>query len=147
MLHSFEEEWLDTKLNYPIDNKHYVPLKEDVLYYYNKNNKDIKKNNKREIELMRSFRDNIMNNNPSLYDRYYHKELIRNSNYVNRFLLNNKSYIHYIDQDTPRYLCSVLFNKLIDYCLINNLFDFDNKPIINKEMREEFYKFCFNKSY
>ena len=40
----------------------------------------------------------------------------------------------------------MLFNLLINYCIKNELFDDKDVPIINKSMRNAFYKFCFKNS-
>ena len=139
------QKWLDSKLYYNNNLIHYIPTHDDIKVYYNKNSSDIKKNDIYEIQDMRYFRENVINN--EVINKNYAKEKIRNSKYVNIFKLNNKKYIHYINQDTKRYLCSRLFNEIIDYCIYNNLFDFNNNPIINKMMREKFYDFCYNNSF
>jgi hypothetical protein len=139
------EEWLDTNLYYENNNKHYTPCYNDITLYYNKNDSDIKKNNIDEIQDMRYFRDNVIDKIE--VNKYHAEKMITNSRYVNKFKLYNNIYIHYIDQNTYRYLCSNLFNEIIDYCKYNNLLDFNNNPIINKMMREKFYKFCYNNSF
>lgn len=139
------QEWLDSKLEYENDLKHYTPIYNDITLYYNRKDYDIRKNDMAEIEDMRYFRDRVLNN--EIIDKYYAKEKIRNSKYVNKFRLYNKDFVHYINQDTKRYLCSKLFNEMIDYCYINNILDFNNHPVIHKLMREKFYEFCYDYSF
>lgn len=139
------QSWLDKKLYYENNNKHYVPYYDDITLYYNKNDTDIKKNCTDKIDDMRYFRDNVINN--VYVNKNYAKKMIKDSNYVNVFKLYNKQYIHYLNQNTNRYLCNSLFNELIDYCKINNLLDFNDNPIINKMMRKKFYEFCYSNSF
>jgi len=91
-------------------------------------------------------------------DTYYTKdsyELVNNeinsSEYVQSYkILNNQlesEYKLYINQYTNRYIADMLFRKLIDYCIDNNITNNKNIPLINKEYRNQFYLLCYKNSF
>ena len=56
---------------------------------------------------------------------------------------DNKRFIQYIDPESRRYHTNMLFNKILDYCKNNEIYDFKNNLLIGKKMRNEFVKFCY----
>lgn len=49
-----------------------------------------------------------------------------------------------INPDTKRYHANYIFVKLIDYCIINDLRDGNGNYLINPNIRNNFYKFCYD---
>ena len=77
-----------------------------------------------------------------------HRDKIRiiESQLVQIFDNNNENYYIYLEPNTPRYHANMLFNKMIDYCIENELTDHLDRPLINKAFRNSFYKFCYENS-
>jgi len=118
--------WLESKYN----NSCYIrPYHSQytIDQYYQKNDIDIKKDDiwsRQLIESLDSTRSrDIYRDNP---------ELLRKKVYSDHILLN---------PDTNRYHTNMLFRQLIDYTLNNDLTD-----LFNIEMKNAFYKFCFEMS-
>jgi len=57
--------------------------------------------------------------------------LNRKSDWPNQIGDNKKKHIDY------------LFYQLVNYCIIHNVIDGNGDYLINKNMKKEFYKFCF----
>ena len=122
-------EWLDTDFDfmpYPLG----FSLKNNNLSdYYKDNDKNLKINNFKAIDYM------IANDmNQQKFIQVYKTK-------------DNEEYLHYLNHNTPRYQANMIFNKMIDYCLENKLFDDKKKPIINKFLRNSFYEYCYENSF
>ena len=77
------------------------------------------------------------------WERDMHDDIIRSSQYISIFKIDNKVYYQYIDPDTPRYHVNKLFNQMIDYCITNKLIDENGKYLISKNTRDAFYRYCY----
>ena len=72
--------------------------------------------------------------------------MILESKLVQTFKNKDKFYYQYLNPKTPRYHANMLFNQIIDYCILNDYFDESNNPLVNKMMRNKFYEFCYDNS-
>lgn len=143
--------WLDTEFNHIIHPPRYFLKYNNIDDYYKTNDKHFKLNDRRKIKQLRNFSKFINKTSNPKYncenDKIFHKKLIIESNLVQNFEKpNGEEYYQFLNPKTPRYHTNMLFNLLIDYCIKNELFDDKDVPIINKSMRNAFYKFCFENS-
>ena len=120
--------------------------------YYYENDKNLSTNNNYKVEelldlnkkINRCYDFNELIEDKSIEELQYEDELIKESNYVHVFKKkDNKRFIQYIDPDSRRYHTNMLFNKILDYCITNDINDFKNNLLIGKKMRNEFVKFCY----
>ena len=126
----------------------YLKNNELNFYYKGKNDRNLLLNNKQKLKELKIFGSSLSNksNYKNENEKIYHKKLIFESKLVQTYNNGNNKYYHYLNPKTPRYHANMLFNKMIDYCIENNLSDHLNRPLINKELRNSFYKFCFENS-
>lgn len=145
--------WLDQNIYNKSEPNIYMLKHRNLDTYYLRNDKNLDSNNEFKINEMKD----LIKKNKSLYyqqtlqektyqDLEYDKDLIRDSNYVHVFKKDDTTFVQYIDQDTRRYHVNMLFNKLIDYCYNKKIIGFKGELLINKKMRNEFVKFCYNNS-
>jgi hypothetical protein len=140
--------WLDTELGIT-DPPRYNLYNKELSNYYKKGDKNLKLNDKNKINELLEFSDIIKKSDikyEDIYEKRYHKKLILESKLVQTFMNNEEFYHHYLNPKTPRYHANMLFNQIIDYCILNNYVDDDKNPLINKMMRNNFYEFCFDNS-
>ena len=143
--------WLDTEFNRVVYPPRYFLEYNYIDEYYKVNDKHFKLNDRRKIKQLKNFSKFVRTTPDPKYDcendKILHKKLIIESNLVQTFeKQNGQEYYQFLNPKTPRYHTNMLFNLLIDYCIKNELFDEQNTPIINKSMRNAFYKFCFENS-
>lgn len=142
-------KWLDEKIdNYPpIYNLNH----RDLNTYYTVNDKNLLCNKKekiseleklnKEINECKSFEELI--DKKSDDELEYDKTLIDESKYIHIFRNNSDRIVQYLDPKTPRYHVNMIFNRIIDYCHKNNLYDIKGELLFDKRMRNDFVKFCF----
>ena len=125
------KDWLEEENynNIPVQYK----LNNNNLHNYF-TNENLKYNNKKLIKKLLQLKNDIDNNNLDKRDKLNDEKLIFYSKYVQKFNLNGKNYYFFINPYSNRYYVHMLFNKLIDYCITNNLRDGKNKYIVTKEM-------------
>lgn len=120
--------------------------------YYFENDKNLDNNDNYKIRELMDLNKKInrcedydeLIKDKSREDLEYEDELIRESNYVHVFKKkDNKRFIQYVDPDSRRYHTNMLFNKILDFCHTNEIYDFKNNLLIGKKMRNEFVKFCY----
>ena len=142
-------KWLDEKIdNYP---PKYKLIHRDLNTYYLVNDKNLLCNKNDKINELEELNKEIneFNNLDELiekksYDELINdKKLIEDSNYVHVFRNSNEKFVQYLDPYTPRYHVNMIFNKIIDYCHKNNLYDIKGELLIDKRMRNNFVKFCY----
>lgn len=140
--------WLDTEFDitepprYELNNK-------QISNYYKDNDKNLKLNDTDKINELIEFGNKIKSGDTEYYDkdeRRYHKKMILESKLVQTFKKGNESYYHFLNPKTPRYHTNMLFNQIIDYCIIHNYKDENSDPLINKMLRNKFYEFCYDNS-
>lgn len=140
--------WLDTELELT-DPPRYNLYNKELSNYYKTDDKNLKLNDEDKINELLDFSDRIKNEDikyGDIYEKRYHKKMILESKLVQTFMIKDKFYYHYLNPKTPRYHANMLFNKIIDYCILNNYMDENENPLINKMMRNKFYEFCFDNS-
>lgn len=140
------KKWLDSKVFdnsirsvYDINDdtiKHYPShYKKDI--YYNFDDDDIHKSDKLSLNVIINMSDDELESEP---------ELKKLSNYVDHILLN---------PNTNRYHANYLFRQLIDNSYDNeydyNIYNMSTKStdlmnLIDKSLKESFYKFCYDNS-
>ena len=142
-------KWLDTEFKEITKPPVFYLNNNDLKFYYkNKNDRNLLLNNIQKLKELREFGKSISKNNKysSENEKIYHKKLIFESKLVQTYKNNNREYYHYLNPKTPRYHANMLFNRIIDYCIDNELSDHLGRPLINKAFRNSFYKFCFENS-
>lgn len=72
------------------------------------------------------------------------KEIYNRMKYMQHYTLGDKSKYIYINPVTNRYIVDMLFRKLLDNS--QDLVSPNNVPLITKDMRKSFYKFCYDHS-
>jgi hypothetical protein len=143
-------KWLDKRFDKNIDPPRYF-LENNYLYdYYRLKDKNLKLNDNIKINELKNFSKYIKNNKPEYNgpnEKIYHKKLILESKLIQTFKNDDgKNYYQYLNPKTPRYHANMLFNKMIDYCIKNEMVDHKDRPLINKSLRNVFYKFCYENS-
>jgi hypothetical protein len=140
--------WLDTEFDitepprYELNNK-------QISNYYKDMDRNLKLNDTDKINELIEFGNKIKSGDTEYYDkdeRRYHKKMILESKLVQTFKKGNESYYHFLNPKTPRYHTNMLFNQIIDYCIIHNYKDENGDPLINKMLRNKFYEFCYDNS-
>ena len=158
-------EWLDEHLYIPNEPPIYTLYHRNLNTYYLNNDKNLLCNNKFKLDELKKLNKQIKRCNrkydgesgfrkydeiiedKSYDDLDYDKDLINDSNYVHIFKNKNETkFIQYINQETRRYHENMLFNKIIDHCHNNKLVGFRGELLINKKMRNNFVKFCYENS-
>lgn len=121
------KKWLDEKVftGYGYINPYYS--KYSINKYYEKGDDDIKMNDRWSRQLTSSL-DSM--NSVDIYMEY--PELLRKRVYNDHILL---------DPGTNRYHANMLFRQLVDYTISNDL-----NNLINIDMKESFYNFCYEMS-
>jgi len=151
-------KWLDQNL-YNYDPPIYLLNHRKLDTYYLKNDNNLLCNNEYKIRELTKLNYKINNNSKAelvkekTYDDLeYDKQLIEESQYIHVFKTKQieqteqTKFIQYINPYTPRYHINMLFNKIIDYCYVNNIVTFKEDLLIDKKMRNKFVKFCFDNS-
>ena len=143
-------KWLDTEFEEITRPPIFYLKNNDLMYYYKiRNDRNLLMNDTGKINELKDFSKSITNNSVSYKgenEKIYHKKLIYESKLVQTYKRNNEKYYHYLNPKTPRYHANMLFNKMIDYCIENELTDHLDRPLINKAFRNSFYKFCYENS-
>jgi len=139
-------KWLDTEFKKVTSPPLFYLNNKDLNFYYkSSNDRNLLLNNRRKLKELKDFGKSISsyrNEN----EKIYHKKLIFESKLVQTYKNGNSKYYHYLNPKTPRYHANMLFNKMTDYCIENELSDHLNRPLINKQLRNIFYKFCYENS-
>jgi hypothetical protein len=143
-------KWLDEKYSREYNPPIYMLCHRDLNTYYSENDKNLSCNNISKINELRKLNEEIISYEyeelikmKTFEDLENDKKLIEESNYVHVFKNRDKKIIQYINPNTRRYHINMLFNKIIEYCYLNNLLDLKGDLIISKKMRSSFVKFCF----
>ena len=143
-------KWLDTEFEDITRPPIFYLKNNDLVHYYKiRNDRNLLMNDIKKINELREFGKSIADNTITYKgenEKIYHKKLIFESRLVQTYKKNGKNYYHYLNPKTPRYHANMLFNKMIDYCIENELTDHLNRPLINKAFRNSFYKFCYENS-
>ena len=141
-------KWLDMEINIS-DPPKYKLYNVQLSNYYKDKDKNLRLNDTDKIDELMEFGDRIKSKNTEYNDKYermYHKRMILESKLVQTFKNKDKYYYHYLNPKTPRYHANMLFNQMIDYCIMNKYMDNNKTPLINKIMRNKFYEFCYDNS-
>ena len=141
-------KWLDMEINIS-DPPKYKLYNVQLSNYYKDKDKNLRLNDTEKIDELIEFGDRIKSKNTEYNDKYermYHKKMILESKLVQTFKNKDKYYYHYLNPKTPRYHANMLFNQMIDYCIMNKYMDNNKTPLINKMMRNKFYEFCYDNS-
>jgi len=141
-------KWLDMEINIS-DPPKYKLYNVQLSNYYKDKDKNLRLNDTEKIDELIEFGDRIKSKNTEYNDKYermYHKKMILESKLVQTFKDKDKYYYHYLNPKTPRYHANMLFNQMIDYCIMNKYMDNNKTPLINKMMRNKFYEFCYDNS-
>lgn len=140
-------EWLDQEIEHETQPPIYKLKNNDLHLYYKKDDKHILINNNKKISELILFGE-YLRSNESVEENYYDKKLIKESNYVQKFKKDKHyNYFQYLNPNTPRYHANMLFNKIIDYCIINKLKNNNGEILIDKSFRNNFYKICYENSF
>ena len=142
-------KWLDKKIdNYP---PKYNLNHRDLNTYYLVNDKNLLCNKQDKISELENLNKEI--NECDNFDNLIEKKsddelisdkcLIEDSNYIHIFRNNNERFVQYLDPNTPRYHVNMIFNRILDYCYKNNLYDIKGELFFDKRMRNDFVKFCY----
>tara|TARA_Y100000589_G_scaffold200867_1_gene189474 strand:- start:281 stop:724 length:444 start_codon:yes stop_codon:yes gene_type:complete len=142
-------KWLDTE---KLMESPFYELENKSLSYYYKNVKAcVENNDEKTLNELQRFQYCMEN---KLYpDIQTQNELIYNNEakiescYIYNFTDNKKKQVvQYINPNTNRYHANMLFNQMIDLCVKFNLVNDKFEYVINKKMRNKFYKFCMENS-
>jgi hypothetical protein len=143
-------KWLDTEFKGVTNPPRFFLKNNQLKYYYkSRNDRNLLLNDFKKLKELESFGNSIKNGEnyyESENEKIYHKKLIFESKLVQTYDNNNSDYHHFLNPKTPRYHANMLFNKMVDYCIENELTDHLDRPLINKAFRNNFYKFCYENS-
>ena len=138
-------KWLDNEFD-SSDPPRYR-LRNNVLSnYYKYNDKNVKLNDNKKIEELIEFSKRIKSHNVDSDDKGYNKKMILESKLVQTYKDGDNIFHQFLNPKTPRHHANMLFNQMIDHCIINNYVDNDNNLLINKMLRNKFYEFSYDKS-
>ena len=121
-------KWLQSELKY--DYPSYYAIKNNDLNNFYKNNDK-----------------NLLLNDTNMIDRILCHGTDYDKKFIQVFKDKDEDFLHYLNPHTPRYQANMIFNEMIDYCISNGYYDNKKNPIINKSLRNRFYKFCYENTY
>ena len=145
-------KWLEEKIDYEINPPVYELSYKYLDYYYKENDKHIKLSNDDKLKELLEFENSLFTNrgvlnSNSISEKIYFKEMILESNLVQKFYdKKNKLVNLFLEPNSYRYHCNMLFNQILDYCIMNELKDKNDNYLFNKFMRSNFYIFCYENS-
>lgn len=133
--------WLDSEIEYYDKPEIYNSKYNNISFYYNINDVELNMKNHFLIENYKQYLEN------ETYLDLYNKEdeeIYDRMAYIQHYTFKDKDKFIYINPNTNRYIVDLLFRKLLDNS--QDLTTPNDTPLINKNMRTSFYKFCYEHS-
>jgi hypothetical protein len=143
-------DWLDRRVlnpdavndynSYELRTENEQPLYPSSVYYLD-NDEDLQRSDKFYPEMLTHLdacEPEVLNSN---------KEISSLNQYIHHYSDNKKVLIK---PNTNRFHANLLFRKLVDYCGYHGIIVYNEgkvEPLINKNMKTEFYKFCHENTH